>query len=62
MIMIELTLTVIVVLRTGAIWMKAGAVNKILEAISKKEKLPPMEVSDILHVRPIDILKNAFKM
>jgi hypothetical protein len=62
MIMIKLTVTVNVVLRMGAIWTKSGAFNEILEAIGKKEKLPPMKVSDILHVRPINILKDAFNM
>ncbi len=62
MIMIELTLTMNVVLRIGASWMKSGVFNKILEAIGKKEKLPPMKVSDILHVMPFNVLKYAFKM
>ena len=62
MVMIKLKLTVNVVLRMGAIWIKSGAFNETLEATSKKEKLPPMKVSDILHVRPINILKDAFNM
>ena len=62
MIMIKLALTVHVVLRTGAIQAKSGAFDEILEAIRKQEKLPPMKVSDIFHVRPINILKDGFKM
>jgi hypothetical protein len=41
MMMTELALTVIVVLRMGAIWMKTGAFNNILEVISKKENCHP---------------------
>jgi hypothetical protein len=41
MMMTELALTVIVVLRMGAIWMKTEAFNKILEVISKKENCHP---------------------
>jgi hypothetical protein len=52
----------IVVCRMGAILTYSGTFNEILEAVSKKEKLPPMMVSDILHIRPINILKYAFKM
>ncbi len=62
MVMIKLKLTVNVVLRMGAIWIKSRAFNETLEATSKKEKLSPMKVHDILHGRPIDILKDAFKM
>jgi hypothetical protein len=62
MIMIKLTLTVNGVLRMNAIQTKSGSFNEILEAIGKKEKLPPMKVSDILHVRTINILKDAFMM
>ncbi len=60
--MIQLTLFMIVVCRMGAILTYSGTFNEILEAVSKKEKLPPMMVSDILHIRPINILKYAFKM
>jgi hypothetical protein len=60
--MIKLTLTMNIVCRTGAIWMNSGAFDEILEVVSKKEKLPPMKMSDIHHVRSINILKYAFKM
>ena len=62
MVMIKLKFIVNVVVRMGAIWIKSGAFNETLEATSKKEKLPHMKVSDILHGKPIDILKDAFKM
>jgi len=62
MVMIKLKFIVNVVVRMGAIWIKSGAFNETLEATSKKEKLSPMKVHDILHGRPIDILKDAFKM
>jgi len=62
MVMIKLKFIVNVVVRMGAIWIKSGAFNETLEATGKKEKLSPMKVHDILHGRPIDILKDAFKM
>jgi hypothetical protein len=42
--------------------MQSGAFNDLLETIGKKEKLPPMKVSNIFHVRPVHILKDAFQM
>jgi hypothetical protein len=62
MIMIKLKLTVKVVCRMGAIQINSGVFDEILEGISQKEELPPIEVSDILLVRLINILKYAFKM
>jgi hypothetical protein len=60
--MIELTFAVNVVCRTSAIRTQPGAFNEILETIDQKEKLPPMKVSNIFHVRPVHILKDAFQM
>jgi len=51
--MIELTFAVNVVHRTSAIRTHPGAFNEILETTGKKEKLPPMKVSNLFHVRPV---------
>jgi hypothetical protein len=60
--MIQITLYMILDCRMSAIWMQSGAFNDLLETIGKKEKLPPMKVSNIFHVRPVHILKDAFQM
>jgi hypothetical protein len=62
MVMIQITIHIIVHLRTGTIWMQSWAFNEILEMISKKEELPPMNLGNIFHVWPGYILKDAFKM
>ena len=60
--MIKLTFSVNVVHRMTAIWTDSRAFSEVLETIGKKEKLPPMKVSNIFHVRPAHILKDAFQM
>jgi len=62
MVMIQITLLMIVHLRTGTIWMQSWVFNEILKSISKKEELPPMKVGNIFHVWPVYILKDALKM
>jgi hypothetical protein len=62
MVMIQITLLMIVDLRTGTIWMQSWVFDEILEMISKKEKLPPMKVGNIFHVWPVYILMDMCKM